>query len=494
MNRRYRNLAFYLVVILLFGLGIIAMLRLGSSLYGTDGLAPPPAATPTPPPQVPPPPSPERGGPSGPLGILVENLNHPLGILLIQLTVIILAARGMGRLFRSIGQPSVIGEVVAGIMLGPSLLGSLSPHAQAFIFPASSLGSLGLLSQIGAILFMFIVGVELDFGYLKKKADAAVLVSHASILVPFFLGTALSLYIFPLLAPAGVPFTPFALFMGVAMSITAFPVLARIVAERRLADTPIGSTVIACAAVDDVTAWCLLAVVVALIKATGLTGAATTIALALVFTAVMLFLIRPQTARLFAGPGRQRVGRVSGILAFAFAAALFTEMIGIHPLFGAFLAGVAMPPLESVKRFVRTRLEVLTSVMLLPLFFAFTGLRTQIGLLNDWQSLFLSGGIIVIAIVGKLGGSAVAARWTGMSWYDSLSIGALMNTRGLVELIALNIGYDLGILSPRIFTMMVLMALITTFMAGPVLTLLRRLAQRSEAQGLRHAPSEAGPP
>jgi len=458
---------------LLFGAGIIGILRLGFSLHGTDGLAPRPVE-------------------SSPPTTLVENLNHPLGILLLQLIVIILAARGMGRLFRRLGQPSVIGEVVAGILLGPSLLGWLSPHAQAFLFPASSLGALRLLSQIGVILFMFTVGVELDLGYLKKKADAAILVSHASILLPFFLGTTLSLYIFPILAPAGVPFTPFALFMGVAMSITAFPVLARIVAERGLSNTPIGNMVIACAAVDDVSAWCLLAVVVALINATGLSGAVATIALTLAFIAVMLILVRPQTARVFAGsPDPQRVGRVSGILAFAFASALFTEIIGIHALFGAFLAGVAMPPQDSVKKFVRSRLETVTSVMLLPLFFAFTGLRTQIGLLNDWQSLLLCAGIVGVAIVGKFGGSAVAARWTGMSWVDALSIGALMNTRGLVELIALNIGYDLGILSPRIFTMMVLMALITTFMAGPVLTLLTRLAHRPLAPGLGPAPSEA---
>lgn len=495
-SRKFRNILFYVAFLLMFGAGIIGILRLGSHLYPTDALSKRAAEITLTVPQS------SLGRESTPTGshgllmALIDNLDHPLGILLLQLIVIILAARGMGKLFRKIGQPSVIGEVVAGIFLGPSLLGWLNPDAKAFLFPASSMGSLQLLSQIGVILFMFTVGVELDLGHLKRRADAAVVVSHFSIILPFFLGTAAALYIFPGLAPAGISFTAFALFMGVAMSITAFPVLARIVTERGLAKTPIGSTAIACAAVDDVTAWCLLAVVVALINATGLTGTVFTILLTLLFIAVMLLFVRRQTERLFAGPpgDNRRVGRVSGILAFVFASALFTETIGIHPLFGAFLAGVVMPSTAGVKQFVKSRLETVTSVILLPIFFAFTGLRTQIGLLNDWQSLLLCAGIIGVAIVGKFGGSTVAARWTGMSWHDSLSIGALMNTRGLVELIALNIGYDLGILSPRIFTMMVLMALVTTFMAGPVLALLQWLERRTPTTVFEPIPPGATSP
>ncbi len=321
---------------------------------------------------------------------------------------------------------------------------------------------------------MFVVGIDLDVAHLKQKADAAVMVSHASILVPFFFGTLLALFVYPTLAPAGVPFSAFALFIGVAMSITAFPVLARILEERGLTQSYLGSTAIACAAVDDVTAWCLLALVVAIIKANGLAAAAVTIGLALGFILLMLLVVRPRTARLGArglgDEGRQK-GLVAGILVFAFAAALFTETIGIHALFGAFLAGVTMPNDPALRTFLKERLETFSSAFLLPLFFAFTGLRTEIGLLDDARSWLIAVGIIAVAILGKLGGSMAAARWTGMSWVDSFSLGALMNTRGLVELIALNIGYDLGILTPRIFAMLVLMALVTTFMTGPLLSL-----------------------
>jgi Kef-type K+ transport system membrane component KefB len=483
MIRKLRNILFYATFLLMFGAGIVGILHLGAHLY-------PSQVPPTSPHTSLEPDSSQLAEEHGPLTAPIENLNHPLGILLVQLVVIILVARGMGKLFRRIGQPSVLGEVVAGILLGPSLLGWIYPVAQTFLFPPYSMGSLQLLSQIGVILFMFTVGTELEIGHLKKRIDATVLVSHASIILPFFLGTMVALYIFPILAPAGISFSAFALFMGVAMSITAFPVLARIVAEQGLSKTPIGNIAIACAAVDDVTAWCLLAVVVALIKATGLTGIVFTIVLALLFIAVMLFFVRPQTQRLFAGPpgANRRIGYVSGMLAFVFASALYTETIGIHPLFGAFLAGVVMPSTNGVKEFVKSRLETVTSVILLPLFFAFTGLRTQIGLLSDWQSLLLCAGIVVVAIAGKFGGSMAAARWTGMSWHDSISIGALMNTRGLVELIALNIGYELGILSPRIFTMMVLMTLITTFMAGPALAFLRRLERETPMSAFEPTP------
>jgi Kef-type K+ transport system membrane component KefB len=387
--------------------------------------------------------------------------------------VIIIAARGLGQLFLKMGQPAVIGEMIAGILLGPSCLGMLSPGAQAFVFPVASLGTLQLLSQIGVILFMFVVGIELDVQHLRQKAHAAVLVSHASIIVPFFLGVACSLLLYRALAPAPISFRAFALFMGIAMSITAFPVLARILEERGLSTSSLGSTAIACAAVDDVTAWCLLAVVVAIVQADGLSGALLTIGLTLLFIGIMLFLLRPRVCRLLGTEAETRSnGLTAGVLTFVFAAALCTEVIGIHALFGAFLAGVIMPSHTRLRIFLRERLETLGAVLLLPLFFAFTGLRTQIGLLNDWQSWAVCTGIIAVAISGKCGGSVLAARWTGLSWPDALTIGVLMNTRGLMELVVLNIGYDMGILSPHMFAMMVLMALTTTFMTGPLLALL----------------------
>jgi K+:H+ antiporter len=297
------------------------------------------------------------------------------------------------------------------------------------------------------------------------------------------------LFLFPRLAAPGTSFTAFALFMGISMSITAFPVLARILEERGLSKTALGSTAISCAAVDDVTAWSLLAFVVAIAKAGGLAGSVLTIGLVLIFVAVMLFIVRPglprwigQPALTAEAPGK---GVLAGVLAFLLASALTTEIIGIHALFGAFLAGVVMPPQGEFRHRLKVRIENFSSVFLLPLFFAFTGLRTQIGLLDDTESWLICLGIIFIATLGKLGGSMITARWTGMNWNDAFALGALMNTRGLMELIALNIGYDLGILSPRIFAMLVLMALVTTFLTGPLLTLAERWKrQRALAPGL----------
>lgn len=405
------------------------------------------------------------------ISALSANLHEPLSILLLQVVVIIVAARLVGLLFQRLGQPAVIGEMVAGIILGPSLLGAVFPAVQAFLFPASSLGLLRTLSQLGVILFMFVVGLDLNVQHLRLKAHTAVLVSHASIMVPFLSGIGLSLLIYTTLASPSVSFTAFALFIGVAMSITAFPVLARIIEERRLTKTSLGSTAIACAAVDDVTAWCMLAVVIAIAKANGLAGSLMTIVLTLLFIGVMLFLVKPRAERLLSERGLISKRILTLILAIVFTSSLLTEIIGIHALFGAFLAGVIMPSHEGLRNFLRERIEPFSAGFLLPLFFAFTGLRTQIGLLNDWQSWLMCLAVIGVAIAGKLGGSMIAARWTGMNWQESFSLGALMNTRGLVELIVLNLGYDLGILPPKIFGMMVLMALATTFMTGPLLSL-----------------------
>jgi Kef-type K+ transport system membrane component KefB len=464
-----RNFIFYISTLVLFGAGIYFILDYGSKL--PRPVTPHVAAAPAPAhPGVEP-----EGAKAVPRGIaasFAEHLKSPVSILLLQVIIIVIAARGLGALVRKIGQPSVIGEMIAGILLGPSLLGLVAPNFQEFVFPASSMGALRLLSQLGVILFLFVVGIELDVAHLRQKADAAVLVSHASIIVPFFLGCASALLLYRPLAPAAVPFSAFALFIGIAMSITAFPVLARILEERRLTRSHLGVTAIACAAVDDVTAWCLLAVVIAIVRSAGLAGSVMTIALTLLFIAAMLFVVRPWVARIVGKrPEGWNGGLLAGIFSFVFASALFTELIGIHALFGAFLAGVCMPPDSRLRQYLRERLETFSSVFLLPLFFAFTGLRTQIGLLDDWGSWLICAGIIAVAIAGKLGGSMFAARWTGMSWGDSFALGTLMNTRGLVELIVLNLGYDLGILSPRIFAMLVLMALITTFMTGPLLHL-----------------------
>ncbi len=405
---------------------------------------------------------------------LWQNFRTPVSVLLMQIVVILGVAALFGRLFRRIGQPPVMGEMIAGIVLGPSVLGFFFPDAMAFLFPRTSLETLRLMSQIGVVLFMFIVGMELNVRHVKEKGSAAVMISHASIIVPFILGAGLSLFLYRGLAPPGTSFSAFALFIGVAMSITAFPVLARILEDRNLTQTALGSIALTCAAVDDVTAWCILALVIAIVQASGITVSVVTLVFTLLFAAAMIFVVRPQLRRLVKAATGSHVHTrrlIAGVLAFVLVSALATETIGIHALFGAFIAGVVMPPSADFRTFLRDKLDAFSAAALLPLFFVFTGLRTQIGLLNDWQSWALCGVIILVAIAGKLGGSMLMSRWTGMSWSDSFSIGVLMNTRGLVELVVLNIGYDLGILSDRIFAMMVLMALVTTFMTGPLLSL-----------------------
>jgi len=447
---RSRTPLFYLSTLLLTGLGIFAVLHLGAELPGTKE---------------------EAGGAGGATGGAADTLAH----FFLQLLVIMIMARAVGGLFRRIGQPSVVGEMAAGILLGPSLFGWLAPGAFAFVFPETSLGSIKLLSQIGVCFFMFAVGMELNLQELRRRARAAVVVSHASIVFPYLLGVVLAYFLYTDFAAAGSSFTAFALFMGISMSITAFPVLARILQERNLTRTPLGCMAITCAAVDDVTAWCLLAFVVAIVGASDLAGVISNLGLVVLFVAVMVLGVRRVLPRWLGAGELEREeptqGALTLVVGVVIAAALCTEMIGIHALFGAFLAGAIMPDANGFRRKLGIRVEHLSSVLLLPLFFAFTGLRTQVGLLADASGWLLCLLVIGVATLGKLGASAAAARFTGMNWRDSLQIGALMNTRGLMELIALNIGYDLGVLSPRIFTVLVLMALATTTLTGPLLTL-----------------------
>ena len=421
---------------------------------------------------------------SGALAQMRDNAHHPLPRLILQLIVILLAARVFGSVARRLGQPPVIGEIAAGVLLGPSLFGWVMPDGSAFLFPSASMPILQLLSQIGVLLFMFVVGVELEPSYLRGKAQAAVAVSHFSIIIPFTLGVSLSLALYTRYAPPGVPFHAFALFCGIAMSITAFPVLARILEERHLTHTPLGTTAITCAAVDDVTAWSLLAFVVAITTAGGAVEMLLAmVALSVMFVLLMIFVGRPILQRVL---NPDTVGdtfskeRMAIVLAVMLSSALVTEIIGIHALFGAFVAGAIMPAGGTFRTVLRDRLESVSSVFLLPLFFAYTGLRTQIGLLDNVVSWAICLGIIAVATAGKLGGTVIAARWTGLPWRDSVALGALMNTRGLMELIALNVGYDLGILTPEIFAMMVLMALVTTAMTGPLLSLSLNWGRRRE--------------
>jgi Kef-type K+ transport system membrane component KefB len=394
-------------------------------------------------------------------------------LLLVQIGVVLVAARLVGLLFRRIHQPQVVGEMVAGILLGPSLLGWAAPDISARLFPPASLGFLNSISQIGLLIFMFLVGLELDPKLLRGKSHTAVVTSHASIVAPFFLGALLSLLLYPRLSDDSVTFTGFALFMGAAMSVTAFPVLARILTERGLTKTRVGAVAIACAAVDDVTAWCILAGVVAVVRSgTGAHSLWVTLAGSAAFVAVMLGLVRPVLARLegaFHRQGRLTQDLLGGVLLLGLASAWVTEYLGIHALFGAFLAGAVMPKGERFVHALTEKLEDVTVVLLLPLFFAFTGLRTAFGLLEGAEMWGYAALIILVAVAGKWGGSTLAARFTGMTWREAGAVGVLMNTRGLMELVILNIGLDIGVISPALFAMMVLMALVTTFMTSPLL-------------------------
>ena len=415
------------------------------------------------------------------------NLHHPLAVLLAQIITIIIVARFFGWIFRKIGQPAVIGEIIAGIFLGPSLLGMYFPDFSAVLFPVQSLPNLQFLSQIGLILFMYVIGMELDLKMLKNRANDAVVISHASIIFPFTLGVGLAYFVYYRFAPDNVHFLSFALFMGISMSITAFPVLARIIQERGIHKTKLGAIVITCAAADDITAWCMLAAVIAIVKAGSFVSAIYIILMAFAFVLAMLFIVKPFLKRigdLYGSKNTLSKPVVAIFFLTLIIASYLTEIIGIHALFGAFMTGVIMPDITKFRNIIIEKIEDVSVILLLPLFFVFTGLRTQIGLINDPYLWKITGIIVLVAVVGKFLGSALAAKFVGQSWRDSFIIGALMNTRGLMELVVLNIGLDLKVLTPEVFTMMVIMALVTTFMTGPTLNLINLIFKTSDQSAI----------
>jgi Kef-type K+ transport system membrane component KefB len=399
--------------------------------------------------------------------------------LLIALTAVIVTGRLLGRAFAAIGQPPVIGEVIAGVVLGPSALGALWPAAGAFILPPSVAPSLSVVAQLGVVLYMFLVGLELNPDALRGQLRATVAISQTSIVVPFILGWALAVYLYPRFGSSDVPFVSFALFVGIAMSITAFPVLARILSDLGMTRTPLGVVALTCAAIDDVTAWCLLALVVGFVQASA-GSALATIVLTLAFIAAMFVVVRPTVARLVRSAGEREtsLGVIALTIAAMLVSALITESIGVHAIFGAFLLGAVIPHDSRLAHAMVGSLETLVAVLLLPAFFAFAGMRTEIGLLTGAGPWIACGLIIVVATVGKVAGTFAAARMTGMSSRDAAGLGVLMNTRGLMQLIVLNVGLDLGVISPTLFTMMVLMALATTMATTPVLRALRLPAHR----------------
>jgi Kef-type K+ transport system membrane component KefB len=410
------------------------------------------------------------GGPAG--GHDADVMLH----ILVALSVIIAVARAGGMLFRFLGQPAVVGEIISGIMLGPSLLGRVWPAALAYILPPTVAPFLDVLAQLGIILYMFLVGLELDQGLVAQRGQTAVAISHASIVTPFLLGSLLALVLYPQVAAAGIPFTGFSLFMGVSMSVTAFPVLSRILTDLGINKTPLGITALTCAAVDDVTAWCLLAVVVGVVEAHG-TGSLITTAMAAAYILLMIVLVRPTVLRLTLrqeNAGRLTQGMMAIVFVLLMLSALATDLIGIHAMFGAFALGAIIPSDSKLAHEMTDRLEDVLVVLLLPTFFALTGLRTRIGLVSGTEAWMLCGLVIAVASIGKFGGTFVASRLTGLGWRDASALGVLMNTRGMAELIVLNIGLQLRVINPRVFAMLVVMSLVTTLATTPLLHLIRR--------------------
>jgi Kef-type K+ transport system membrane component KefB/nucleotide-binding universal stress UspA family protein len=408
-------------------------------------------------------------------------------LVLVEILIVICLSRLVGQVCRFFKQPLVIGEIIAGIMLGPSLLGLIFPAFGAALFPTETLPYLEILSEIGLIFFMFLIGLELNPKYLKGQLDIAILVSHVSILVPFSLGSILALLLYPLVSNNGVSFTAFALFLGAAMSITAFPVLARIITENNLQKSKLGTLALTCAAVDDVTAWCLLAVAIAVTRTNSVVGSIPTIIESLIYIAFMMVVVRWVLEKLethYKQTGKLSQLLLAGIYVGVVVSALVTELIGIHLIFGAFILGAVMPKNEGLVQEIAEKTEDFVLIFLLPIFFAYSGLKTQIGLIDRPGLWLLCGVVLLVAIVGKYVGTYVAARVSGIEKRDASALGWLMNTRGLTELIVLNIGLNFGVISPLLFTMLVIMALVTTVMTSPLLewTYPKRLIKLDELQ------------
>lgn len=410
-----------------------------------------------------------------------NNFKEPLSILLIQIIVIIFISRILSLVAVKLHQPSVIGEITAGIILGPSLLGYYFPEINHFLFSSESLLPLQYLSQIGLILFMFVIGMDLDINFLRNQFGEAAVISVGGTMLPFLLGTASAIYLYTNFAPANVNFIHFALFIGIAMSITAFPVLARIIHERGLTKTHLGSMAITCAAIGDILAWLIFAAIIAIVKAGTLIGAIYSLGFTFAYIIFMWFIVRKllnKMGDIYASS--ENLSKT--VLAFLFLILLFssltTELIGIHALFGAFVAGVIVPFKMNIRKILTEKIEDISMVLLLPLFFVFTGLRTQLGLLNSPHLWVVTFFIILVAFTGKFGSTFILGKMAGHSSKDSLSLGMLMNARGLMELIVLNIGFELGIFSAQIFTMFVIMALFTTIMTTPSLEIINFISTK----------------
>ena len=434
--------------------------------------------------------APPPATPAGQLTAPARGSSEALPHVLLAMVVVIVSARSLGALFHYVRQPPVMGEVVAGILLGPSLLGRVAPDVSAYLLPASVAPYLGMIAQVGVVLFMFLVGLELDTSLLRRKTHSTLAISHAGIIAPFLLGATAALLVYPRLSSSDVPFGTFCLFLGLSMSVTAFPVLARILTDFQLQKTQLGVVAISCAAVGDVTAWCLLALVVSVAQST-LGSAWRTAVLSVGYVLGVVLLVRPLLLRLVRTQDVRHhlsTRTIATVFVALLLSAFTTELIGIHALFGAFLVGAIIPHDSFLARALKLRLEDVVVVLLLPMFFAFTGMRTEIGLVRGFGDWAICGALLAAAVVGKFGGSAVVARLSGLGWRDSASVGVLMNTRGLMELIVLNIGLDLKVISPTLFAMLVIMAIVTTLATAPVLQVL--LVDRAPGERSAEADTE----
>jgi len=409
---------------------------------------------------------------------------HPFAQFFLAVAVVVGACKLTGALVRRLGQPAVIGEISAGILLGPSVLGALWPAGRQWLVADGVFGQLNVLAQLGVVLFVFLTGLELDMRRLAGRGRLAVAVSHAGIVVPFVLGVLLAVLTYHRFAPPGVGYLPFALFLGVSMSVTALPVLARILLDLGMYQSRIGVLVMTCALAGDVTAWILLALVTTVANAASLTGVLITVVCTIVFAGLLLVL-RPLLVRRVETVRPERARAVAQLLLVGvLLSATITEWIGVRAIFGAFLFGLVLPGDSPVAQRIHGIAGNLTTTLLLPLFFAYSGLRTDLTLLGSNAGLWLWCLLILfVSVLGKFGGSACTARAFGTSWRESCQIGALMNCRGLTELVVLNVGLDLGVLSHELFAMLVLMALLSTAVAAPIVK-----AVSAPADVATHAP------
>lgn len=472
MNEKLKNTFFYVIMILLFGSLIYLVIQQGENRQIIDESI-----------LVKDTPATLSEGFYSFKQIITKQIISPFSLLLIQIIVILIMCKIVGWLMKKIGQPVVIGEILAGIILGPSVLGYFAPEITLHLFPKESLSNITILSQFGLILFMYTIGMELDIGIVKKKLQETILISHISMIVPFFLGILIAYYIYDNYAYSDTSFISFALFIGIAMCITAFPVLARIIQERKLTRTHLGSVALASAANGDITAWCLLAVVVAISQAGNMYSAIYNILFSAIYVLIMFLIIRPllkMLGNLY--HNKEVIGKVlvSMMFLLLLISSYITEILGLHALFGAFIVGLIMPNNMRFRKIMTEKVEDVALALFLPLFFASTGLRTEIGLLNSNDMWILCGIFILVAIVGKFGGTIISARFAKETWKDSFILGAMMNTRGLMELVILSIGYEMRILTPAIFVMLVLMTLVTTFMTTPLLAIIGKAFRKNE--------------